>query len=126
MGTNYYWQEETCPTCGHSQKRYHIGKSSGGWTFSFHALDEYESPTNKPVRSVKDWKALMKRKGLILDEYGEITGEKEFWKMVTAKRKVPGAKSHATEAVKHGWYINSSDKTWLDKEGHSFSSGHFS
>lgn len=126
MGTNYYWQIDTCPTCGHPAKKYHIGKSSAGWTFSFHALDATESPDGNPVRSVKDWKKLMRKPGMIVDEYGEAYLKKEFWKMVAAKKKVAGALTHAVEADKLGWYKNSWESPWLDDEGNSFNSGEFS
>lgn len=126
MGTNYYWQVNTCPSCGHPEKKYHIGKSSWGWTFTFHALSEYESPTGKPVRSVKDWKNLMRKPGMITDEYGEAYLKKEFWKMVADKKKVSGALNHTTEAGNHDWYKNSPDSTWLDEDGNSFTSGEFS
>ena len=125
MGTNYYWHVDTCKTCGHSKGKYHIGKSSGGWTFSFQALSDFDSPDKKPIRSVKDWKRAMRSTdGEIVDEYGQKMSTKEFWEMVRRKKKQPGARVHATYVHNERSYFAA--YCWLDDEGNSFSEGHFS
>lgn len=126
MGTNYYWHKNTCPTCGHSKEVFHIGKSSGGWTFSFQALRDYESPNKQPVLSVKDWKKVMRSKGSIYDEYGALVSRKEFWALVQRKKEHPGAQVHATYVKKDYPGTRFAEESWLDEEGNSFSLGEFS
>lgn len=87
----------------------HIGKSSAGWTFSFQAHQE------PYIHSASDWKAEFRNGGQIFDEYGEELSEKEFWKMVGAKKKEKH--NHARE------YPNN---CWVDREGNSFSLYDFS
>jgi len=64
MGTNYYLTEESCPHCGRSGERLHIGKSSAGWCFALHVTDD--------IKSLADWQALWSKPGAkIVDEYGD-------------------------------------------------------
>ena len=124
MGTNYYWHVDTCPTCHRPKDKFHIGKSSGGWTFSFQALKDFESPDGKEIRSVKDWKrAMRKTKGVIVDEYGQATTTRKFWALVRQKKAKAGALIHATYVRQNDSY--SLDRVWLDEEGNSFSEGEF-
>jgi hypothetical protein len=46
MGTNYYLLTNYCEHCKRGDKE-HLGKSSGGWTFSF--VGSFE------IRTKKDW-----------------------------------------------------------------------
>lgn len=118
MGTNYYHRPAPCPTCGHGEET-HIGKSSAGWTFSFHGTEQ--------IRSWSDWLAVLREGGEIRNEYDRIVTLEEFVEMVEAKRG---------ERLNHTTYCRESDEPWtrahglrdcwLDKEGHSFSSGEFS
>jgi len=54
MGTNYYVIKDKCECCKRSTREYHIGKSSGGWAFSFQGY-----PWNK-LTSWKAWKEFLK------------------------------------------------------------------
>jgi hypothetical protein len=118
MGTNYYHERELCDKC-HNSEREHIGKSSAGWTFTFHATET--------IRSFADWKARLSEGGRIVDEYGDEISLPDFVQMVENKRKPWGPKqvpplNHTIEGRKHQW----GDRNFLDPEGHSFSEGEFS
>lgn len=105
MGTNYYHHRYVCPTCGKSDVE-HIGKSSGGWAFSFHGTEQ--------IRSWADWQEVLQRGGSIVNEYGEALTLDEFCELVEAKRselRVP--------------YSGYKDE-WLDAEGNAFTEGDFS
>lgn len=107
MGTNYYAYKNTCPTCGRSDEQVHIGKSSAGWSFSFH------TDLGLP-RSWAEWRDRL-RDARIEDEYGREVPLAEFEALVESKR---GHRNHATLYPERGNYV--------DPEGHSFSEGEFS
>lgn len=109
MGTNYYHHTNTCLHCNRADVE-HIGKSSIGWTFSFHATDT--------IRSWKDWQKTLSH-GRIFNEYNEQISLNDFIKLVEEKQKVPGASNHALQG-----YDN--DRNFVDEEGYSFSEGEFS
>ena len=107
MGTNYYYRDEKCPTCGRYDER-HIGKSSAGWTFNFRGYDD--------IRSYKDWLAILEKEQVIIyDEYGDTISLEDFKKLVESKRN--SFHNHAKEYPQY---------SWLDKEGNSFSDNEFS
>jgi hypothetical protein len=108
MGTNYYAVNPKCDHCGHKPELLHIGKSSCGWTFSFHATKE--------LRSWKEWKEYLKDRE-IEDECGEIILLSSL--VETVLRKVNEKYSHAKSFPDDG-------RSFLDPEGHSFSEGEFS
>ena len=108
MGCNYELRRNICPTCSHSKDTLHIGKSSWGWTFTFQGFDDPH------IRSATDWKREMEN-GEIFDEYGEHITIPAFWRMVESKR---GEKNNHAKQFPG---VN-----WLDEDGNSFSSGHFS
>lgn len=120
MGTNYYWIENKCSSCGHAKGKWHIGKSSGGWAFTFQSLSKWDSPTGYPISSTACWRDVFKRDGSIEDEYGESKSLVDFWAMVEAKKK---GRQHAEEAKK-GPY--SDDSCYVDSEGNSFVEASFS
>ena len=105
MGTNYYHRTNTCPRCGRYDEQ-HIGKSSGGWSFSFQGTDS--------IRSYSDWLQILEGNGKIFTEYGEEVTLEDFKELVNYKS---GGKNHAKLYP---------DDSWLDNEGHSFSSYEFS
>lgn len=126
MGMNFYhctkapwwvalirWATKTpaCPACGADQKT-HIGKSSAGWSFSFHGT--------ATIRSWVDWQKRLQA-GEIWDQYGGV------WTLEALKDLVEGK----TEGRRHfdymrDHYIEQASGHWLDDEGHSFSEGDFS
>ena len=122
MGTNYYWHVKPCPTCAHPENQYHIGKSSYGWSFSFQALDKIDSPLPRPIVCANDWREVFKGEGKIVDEYGGICSEADFWNMVERKRD---GLNHSKEMEKD-YHNKSMYRSWIDGEGHSFSEGYFS
>ena len=119
MGTNYYHRFNICDHCGRYDER-HIGKASGGWTFSFqgyHATEDWRG-----IHSLEDWKDLFSDPTTkIFDEYGDEISVLDFLAIVANHRGCE--RNHTIEARKHpGW----PQDDWLDPEGHSFSGGEFS
>jgi len=112
MGTNFYARINPCKTCGEAKEVIHIGKSSFGWTFTFHATEE--------IKSYKQWlEILSSKKVKIFDEYDREISLKNFKELVEDKRK--SKYNHAIEC-KNDEY----DKSYLDEEGNSMSKGEFS
>ncbi len=109
MGTNYYVQFKTCEHCHHVPTDLHIGKSSAGWTFSFHAIPDLG------LTSWEAWRYFLVDENIV-DEYGRHCYLIDFVSMV--ERKTTEARSHAKEYQ--------SDNDYLDPEGHSFSDVEFS
>ena len=110
MGTNYYWRENPCTTCRHSANTIHIGKSSHGWVFSFHAIFD--------AKSWQDWQILLSSgTGGIFDEYGKEIQFCHFKDMVEGKQN---NKKNLIHAAKYP------DSGFIDPEGYSFSEGEFS
>ena len=119
MGTNYYHErtpltDAVCPRCHRAceqcegENRIHIGKSSAGWTFLFHATDT--------IRSYADWLVALEAGGIIRDEYGDVIPLADFRAKVEAKRAAPN--DHARQYPR--------DNTYHDADGHSFTAGYFS
>lgn len=114
MGTNYYTKINDCSCCGRNDD-IHLGKSSGGWQFSF----QYNSGEfYKNVKEMKEW--LKDKK--ITDEYGDIVTHGAFWKMVKRKQ-TPNNLNHAQEM--HNEYPSARDEE-LIIGGYSFSDCEFS
>lgn len=124
MGTNYYVIKDKCECCKRSTREYHIGKSSGGWAFSFQGY-----PWNK-LTSWKAWKEFLKDQP-IEDEYGDPVSYDDFVKMVE-QYKAPGFCNetgrvnlqHNDECKKSGWFNPEMD--WDDEDGYSFTTREFS
>ncbi len=107
MGTNYYWHEkEPCKCCKRDYKPIHIGKSSIGWTFTFHGTDD--------ITSYKDWIKCLESGGIIKNEYDDIVELDWFKELVEHKKN--DERTHSKE------YITD---TWVDSEGHGFSGHEF-
>ncbi len=112
MSTNFYARNNPCETCGRSNEEIHIGKSSCGWTFAFHATDE--------IRSYKEWLIFLSKKDIkIVDEYNNKWSLQEFIDLVESKRR---AENNHTKACINSVYDNS----YLDDEGNSMSPHDFS
>jgi len=123
MGTNYYHRTNICAACGRYDE-HHIGKSSIGWTFSFHGEREPEpelNPLGGVVQSWQDWQLRLHAAGTIFNEYGQQINIEEFEKLIEAKKDAP--RNHASEEQKHpDW----GTRSWHDADGHSFSEREFS
>jgi len=114
MGTNYYHRTKICPVC-ERYKETHIGKDSGGWTFSFQGADKIES--------WKDWQfTLLDEDDLIVDEYGKKHSVNWFVELVETKKSNKLNFYHYCEL----YYPNNLENQWLDDEGNSFRQGEFS
>lgn len=107
MGTNYYLRKAVCSKCGRCSQEEHIGKSSAGWTFTFHATYN--------IKSEKGWREATKS-GQIYDEYNRKITYKKFWEHVDSKRNEPN--NHAK--------FSKEGRSYLDNEGNSFSPYDFS
>jgi hypothetical protein len=88
MGTNFYTKLKECEHCERYEK-IHLGKSSGGWQFSFQYNNgEYY----KNVEEMKEW--LKDKK--IINEYGDEESYDDFWEMVDIKQR-DYTKNHAQD-----------------------------
>jgi hypothetical protein len=138
MGTNYYIQQKTTLTEEKVLTKFkvalpqiHIGKASGGWSFTFHGVDKYELQDMDveevaSIESYKDWlKVLEVDKYDIINEYGELSSVSDFKELVESKR---GAEfNHTTECLKDSRDSEYAEEhCWLDEEGNSFTKGEFS
>ena len=110
MGTNFYVKTKKCKCCKHKPNDIHLGKSSGGWqfTFQFNGGKYY-----KDIPTMKKW--LIGKK--ITNEYNENVSQKAFWKMVDWKQKNE-EHNHAKEVGRLGVYYVI--------DGYSFSDCEFS
>ena len=76
MGTNYYLRLDVCGHCKRPERELHIGKSSCGWCFGLHTVDD-SWDDSIVIKSLADWKEWFAKPGTeIYDEYGkQITPE---------------------------------------------------
>jgi hypothetical protein len=129
MGTNYYVVENVCECCKRYDEKYHIGKKSYGWAFSFRGY-KYDGLT-----TWQRWKEYLADK-IIYDEYGERISFDQFVELIEVYGR-PGyvhvnehhpnghqVLVHSAEGRKKGWF--NSEYDWDDPEGYSFSSREFS
>lgn len=109
MGTNYYARINICKCCNRFDEL-HIGKSSAGWTFSFHSIPERE------LVCWQDWYIFLNEPNVkIFNECGEEITSDNFIELVNSKKS---ARHNHAEEYPEGSY--------LDPEGNSFSNGEFS
>jgi hypothetical protein len=129
MGTNYYVAKNLCECCNRYDREYHIGKSSYGWSFSFHGY-RAERLVSWPA-----WKEFLKNQ-IIMDEYGERVDYAWFVRNIE-NEKAPGfVRPDGNKNLQHnaeGRKPNPSGYTWFNPEydwddegGYSFSSREFS
>lgn len=126
MGTNYYLKCPPCECCGRRDADYHLGKSSGGWTFSFHGNKD---PDLGPViTTAQEWEAHIRAKlaegWTIQNEYGRDTGVEELLALI--ERKQSSRLSHAVFCERNHPEDVWRGRTWLDPDGNSFTAGEFS
>ncbi len=109
MGTNYYARYKHCASC----KRYeeiHIGKSSSGWQFMFHATLD--------IKNYQDWITFLSKDGVkIYEEFSKEVSLKDFKELVKEKQ-IAICDNHAEIYKEQGNYV--------DKEGYSMSPYEFS
>jgi len=128
MGTNYYAQEDSCESCNRCDeyKRYHIGKSSGGWRFSLHVkgdipdynTHDYELPEGS-FSCLDDWKHYLAEDNVrIFDEYrGELTLE-ELLKVITERSWRGNQSDLRAHVVDNKWCVGTEGGTWDLMTGH--------
>ena len=81
MGTNYYAIIDCCDKCGRGSDEMHIGKSSGGWPFSLHVIEDLG------LDSWAKWKDfLIKNQYPIRNEYGERVALDFLDDLIVSKR----------------------------------------
>lgn len=131
MGTNYYLKPKLTEDELAVIEKYHaslpeihIGKSSYGWTFSFHAVTdwEYESLIGytgndlpKRIESASEWKQWTDDPAFeIYDEYRQKISSDEFWAKVESKK-----------SSKHNHAKKGYQNSFLDVDGNSFTRGEF-
>ena len=124
MGTNYYLLTEVCEHCNRGVGEIHLGKSSGGWAFSFrgyHPNQPHDLPPSiEKVENIEEWRQLVNLpNSIVKDEYGDIEDKEEFIKWTGAKE----GKHHAQYMEGHE-YQRYFDDVMVD--GHSFSFQEFS
>lgn len=141
MGTNYFWRDQPCGTCGRYDE-VHVGKSSAGWSFMFrahpHALmrdqqgDEQpewgydrESPFGFPVMSRADWRTVFAgRRGELWDEYGRrVDEDPTAW---LDRLEPPLGEQIAWEEGNSHWPSYMEKTGWRDAEGFRFDDREFS
>ena len=100
MGTNYYLEHKVCESCGKSEEREHIGKSSAGWKFLF------QSTTT--IKTFRDWQEKIynhiENGGKLVDEYGREHTQTYFWNMVTSKQLDTGNKDQEQLETSHNCF----------------------
>lgn len=126
MGTNYYVAKNLCECCNRYDEEYHIGKSSGGWAFSFQGYPAVR------LTSWKAWKEFLKNQ-IIMDEYGERINYESFVHMIETY-KAPGyVHEDGRKNLQHNeqgkidnrpWFNPEYD--WDDEDGYAFCSREFS
>lgn len=106
MGTNYYATLNACECCKRSDQ-IHLGKSSGGWKFSFQG--------SEAVRDFDAWCALVRAASRIYDEYGcDMSAEQ----MIAHARDWQQGQSHSR--------LYPSSSNWRDANGYEFTDNEFS
>ena len=125
MGTNYYVAKNLCECCNRYDQEYHIGKSSGGWAFSFRGY---------PAERLTSWRAwkLFLRDQIIMDEYGERKDYTWFVNMVETYKSPGWIDELGRKNLQHNEegkqgprpYFNP-DRDWDDPDGYSFTTTEF-
>lgn len=115
MSTNFYHRYNRCEHCERYDER-HIGKSSGGWQFSFRAYYD-DDDGNVIIGSYNDWKEVLKS-GDIFDEYGTWYRYDQFFECVDSSKGKQNHYDYIKNAPLEGNY--------KDNDGWDFSKGAFS
>lgn len=123
MGTNFYTDADaTCNNPEHTETL-HIGKSSGGWKFGFHAIDRLG------LVSWAAWREFLRDRP-IRDEYGVTLTLDEFTARVTDRGDAPWCRvAPSSECRANGYggrWRPDPDHEFHDPEGFDFSRHDFS
>jgi len=132
MGTNYYYEDI-------SGKKYHIGKSSYGWQFSFQAQPKLDVYSNRQWKSFLSEKQQeynfhnVNEKSIVVNEYDERVDIDEFFDDIVShsvrlkrwqnddnsRKKLKNQTDYVEGSYYEGQYYN-------DIDGYSFTIGDFS
>jgi hypothetical protein len=137
MGTNFFWLDSPCDHCGRYET-IHVGKSSGGWTFSFRAYrhqlsdDEHpewgyshESPFGYPVLSRNDWRKVFDtRDGFLKNEYGTCILDPVKWVDALAG-PTPEERYKEDQEIRRSIFQLPAHEEWRDAEGFRFKTVEF-
>ena len=132
MGTNYYLKPAPCETCGHSDYKKHIGKSSFGWQFHF------RSYCDNSILCYSDWlREFEDTRKVIVNEYGDLITVEQFKKLVEEKKDginhynvscgYPVTEKEIEYCKQRQVYASyySPIHCWKDSEGHTFTGVEF-
>lgn len=78
MWTNFYLRNNICDHCNRFDEE-HLWKSSGGWDFTIHHIEERFNSWNEFFEYTKNWK--------IFDEYWEEIKHEDFIELLKSKQK---------------------------------------
>ena len=126
MGTNYYVAKNLCECCDRYDTEYHIGKSSGGWAFTFKGYSA------ERLTSWKAWKAFLKDQ-IIMDEYHERIDYDWFVQYIEGVKAPNFVDERGHKNLQHNdhgkkdkypWF--DPEYNWDDEDGYSFSMREFS
>lgn len=129
MGTNYFWHDRPCGSCGRFTE-VHVCLSRHTWraypnTFLNAAHPDWglsvESPFGTPVMSLADWRHVFTtRPGALFDEYGSQVADPVAW-LDEAKpwQPNPDGDHYLAHDIRDG-------RGWLDVDGFRFYNGEFS
>ena len=131
MGTNYYVAKNKCDCCNRYDEEFHIGKSSGGWAFTFRGY-KYDGLVSWKLYKEYLWQAIYTHGKYIVDEYGEFIDYDDFVTMVETYKSPNyinphnGIKNHLhNDAARKQGYFNP-EYDWDDEDGYSFGTREFS
>jgi hypothetical protein len=126
MGTNYYVAKNLCECCNRYDEEYHIGKSSGGWAFTFRGY-----PAER-LTSWKAWKAFLKDH-IIMDEYHERIDYDWFVVYIEGPKAPNFVDEQGRKNLQHNDYGKTNQypyfnpqNDWDDENGYAFTTREFS
>ena len=134
MGTNYYLHSKPCATCGHSETKKHIGKSSSGWQFQFRGYRD------ENIVSYEDWaNKVTDPNNVIITEYGGQVSPGDFFNIVHSSRigmnsynigiKLPMTQKErdylTDRTLSHIPNDELCKNSWKDNDGYAFTDSEF-
>lgn len=128
MGTNFYWRDRPCSSCGRHDDEIHVGKRSRGWSFGFRGYrDANTSPTGFAVESRADWRLVFtKLAGDLFDEDGVQVPDPVAWlDALEAPSLEQQRREWSREWMGPHWDPND-PRDWRDPEGFRFHGEEFS
>ena len=126
MGTNYYVAKNLCECCNRYDEEYHIGKSSGGWSFTFQGYPAVR------LTSWKAWKEFLKNE-IIVDEYRDRIDYDWFVEFIEGPKAPTFVDERGRKNLQHNDYGKANqypyfnpEYDWDDEDGYAFTTREFS